>query len=163
MSRLLRNPVYIGAVNWHGQLPCGEQEAIVDSALWQQVNAWLGPRTNGRHRRRERLEALLRGLLYCEPCQSPMVPTCTRKNHRQYRYYVCLEAQKQGWASCPSKSLPAHRIEEAVWQQIRERGLAAEQSAGRQALEALVERIDFDGRSGRVTIRLRPAEAEGSR
>jgi hypothetical protein len=90
-----------------------------------------------------------------------MIPTCTRKNHRQYRYYICLQAQKQGWATCPSKSLPAHRIEEAVWAQIRERGLVVTEDAGGQTLAGLIERIDFDGRSGRVTMRLRAAEAAG--
>jgi site-specific DNA recombinase len=162
LSRLLRNPVYRGAVNWHGELQSGEQEAIVDSTLWQQVNALKGPRTVGRQGRRQRSDALLRGLLYCEPCQSPMVPSSTRKNNRQYRYYICLKAQKQGWALCPSKSLPAHRVEEAVWQQIRERGLAAAEEGGRQALEEIVEHIGFDGSSGRMTIRLRPVGAVGS-
>lgn len=49
----------------------------------------------------------LRSLLSCQPYQSPMVPTWTRKNHRQYGYY--MQAQKQGRATCPSKSLPALR------------------------------------------------------
>jgi hypothetical protein len=40
-----------------------------------------------------------------------MVATCRPKKDRAYRYYVCLKAQKQGWATCPSKTLAAERIE----------------------------------------------------
>ncbi|MDA8126638.1 MAG: recombinase family protein, partial [Deltaproteobacteria bacterium] len=39
------------------------------------------------------------------------------------RYYVCLNAQQKGWASCPTKSLNAHEIESAVVEHIR--GLGA--------------------------------------
>jgi site-specific DNA recombinase len=117
------------------------------------VNAMLGPQNTGSTCRHERSNALLRGLLYCQACQCLMTPTTTRKHSREYRYYVCLQAQKQGWATCPSKSLPAHRIEAAVWQQLREHGLATEEN--RQALEQLVEHIDYDGRNGRVSVRLR--------
>src|SRR5262249_11859521 len=36
-----------------------------------------------------------------------------------YRYYTCSQAQKCGWASCPSKAVPAGQIEKLVLQQIR--------------------------------------------
>lgn len=157
LERLLRNPIYIGAVNWHGELKTGEHAAILDATVWRRVNALLGPGGTGRPYRRERLEAPLRGLLYCQTCQSLMVPTFTRKQNRQYRYYVCLKAQKHGWATCLSKSLPAGGVEEAVWQQVREHGLTTEEIASRQALEGIIERVDFDGRSRRVTVRLRAA------
>jgi site-specific DNA recombinase len=46
----------------------------------------------------------------------------TRKGSQRYRYYVCSGAQKRGWQSCPSKSLPAAQIEELVLRQIRQLG-----------------------------------------
>jgi site-specific DNA recombinase len=157
LERLLRNPVYIGAVNWHGELRAGEHQPIIDSGLWHKVNTILALQSAGSARRRERSNAPLRGLLYCQACQSSMAPTTTQKHSRQYRYYICLKAQKQGWATCPSKSLPAQTVEAAVWQQLRERGLAAEEN--QQALEQIVERIDYDGRNRRVTVRLRAMAA----
>lgn len=42
----------------------------------------------------------------------------TNKNGRLYRYYVCLNAQQRGWSSCPSKSLNAQEIENAVVEHI---------------------------------------------
>jgi site-specific DNA recombinase len=46
----------------------------------------------------------------------------TRKGSRRYRYYVCSSAQKRGWQSCPSKSIPAAQIEQLVLEQIRQMG-----------------------------------------
>jgi site-specific DNA recombinase len=48
-----------------------------------------------------------------------MIHTYTNKNGKLYRYYVCLNAQQRGWASCPSKSLNAQEIENAVVEHIR--------------------------------------------
>ena len=38
---------------------------------------------------------------------------------RRYRYYVCTQAQRRGWKSCPSKSLPAGQLESYVMDQLR--------------------------------------------
>jgi site-specific DNA recombinase len=53
-----------------------------------------------------------------------MIPTYTVKGGagKRYRYYVCLQAQKKGWHSCPSKSVPAGQIEQFVIDQIRRIG-----------------------------------------
>jgi site-specific DNA recombinase len=46
----------------------------------------------------------------------------TRKGHQRYRYYTCVNAQKRGWQSCPSKSIPAAQIEQLVIGQIQQMG-----------------------------------------
>jgi site-specific DNA recombinase len=43
----------------------------------------------------------------------------TRKGGRRYRYYTCVQAQKSGWQSCPSKAIPAQPIERLVVEQIQ--------------------------------------------
>jgi site-specific DNA recombinase len=49
-----------------------------------------------------------------------MTHTYTAKNkNKQYRYYVCSKAQKQGWSTCPTKSLPAAEIERFVVERIK--------------------------------------------
>ena len=63
--------------------------------------------------------AILRGLIYCEPCGCAMTHSTVRKNSKKYRYYVCQKAQKQGWDTCPTKSLNAYEIENAVISQFR--------------------------------------------
>ena len=43
----------------------------------------------------------------------------TKKGNIQYRYYVCLRAQKRGWHTCPSKAIPAAEMERLVVEQLR--------------------------------------------
>src|SRR5262249_54725402 len=99
----------------------GEHVGIIDPDVWQRVQTIL--RRNGASGgalARNRFGALLKGLLRCQPCQRAMVPSITtRSDSRRYRYYVCTGAQKCGWASCPSKAVPAGQIENLVVQQIR--------------------------------------------
>lgn len=68
--RLLRNPMYKGAVNWHSELQAGEQESIVEAALWQRVNTMLAAPT-GTEPQRHGSEAPLRGLRYSQPARVP--------------------------------------------------------------------------------------------
>lgn len=55
---------------------------------------------------------LLTHLLHCKACRTFMIHTYTlkHKTHR-YRYYLCSNAQKRGYASCPTKSINAQAIE----------------------------------------------------
>jgi site-specific DNA recombinase len=46
----------------------------------------------------------------------------TRKGGLRYRYYTCVHAQKNGWQSCPSQSIPAQPIEQLVVEQIQRLG-----------------------------------------
>src|SRR5262249_21038180 len=43
----------------------------------------------------------------------------TKNGSKRYRYYVCSGAQKRGWHTCPSKSIPAAEIEQFVVDQIK--------------------------------------------
>jgi len=117
---LLGNMTYIGKVNYRGAIYPGEHMAIIDEAIWQRVQGLL--KRNGRAGGREtrnKYGALLRGLLWCQPCGCTMSHAYTQRGERRYRYYVCGRAQKQGWDSCPTKSLSAGEIERFVLDRIR--------------------------------------------
>jgi len=120
LSRLLSNIIYIGKVNFKGTVYEGEHKAIVDEKLWRDVQRCLRRNgNNGGRKVRNKYGALLRGLLYCIPCEAAMTHTYTVKNNRRYRYYVCTRAQKEGWDQCPTKSLPASEIEGFVVDRIK--------------------------------------------
>lgn len=117
---LLTNPTYVGKVKHNGSIYAGEHEAIVDEKAWQRVQKLL--RRNGTTRgraTRNKHGALLRGLLWCASCDTRMTHSYTRKSKKLYRYYICTQAQRGGWDSCPTKSIPAGEIERFVVDRIR--------------------------------------------
>jgi site-specific DNA recombinase len=119
--RLLTNVAYSGLVKYKDEVHPGEHPAIVDPGVWQRVQALLACNCRaGKAPVRNQVGALLKGLLRCVPCGCAMTPTHSAKNGtKRYRYYVCSSAQKRGWSTCPSKSLPAGEIEQFVVDQIR--------------------------------------------
>jgi site-specific DNA recombinase len=121
LYRLLTNVAYVGKIRYKTEVHHGEHPAIVDVDVFQRVQARL--QRNGRTQGapvRNKFGALLKGLLRCVPCGCAMTPTHTTRNGtKRYRYYVCSGAQKRGWDTCPSKSIPAAQIEQFVVEQIK--------------------------------------------
>ena len=152
LTTLLTNVLYRGKVVYKDEIFEGEQPALVDEAVFERVGKLMrmNGSTGGRHVR-GRFGALLKGLIRCTPCDSAMVHTQTLKNGtRRYRYYVCSSAQKRGWHSCPSKSIPAGEIEKFVIDQIRSIGkdpvLVAETlEEARLEAQARIQSLETEG------------------
>jgi hypothetical protein len=101
-----------------------------------------------------------------------MTPAHVTNGNRRYRYYTCSAAQKKGWHTCPSKSLPAAALERFVLEQVATRAadgtvgssswpaLAPHEQARR--LRRIVARIDYDGSCNQVAIMLKPAALAGT-
>jgi site-specific DNA recombinase len=120
LYRMLTNVAYLGKVRYKDEVHEGEHPAIVSDELFQRVQDAL--RHNGRtggKMVRNKYGALLKGLLHCAACGCGMMHTYTSRGKRRYRYYVCMEANKKGWDTCPTKSLPAGEIEQFVVDRIR--------------------------------------------
>jgi site-specific DNA recombinase len=166
LRRLLTNILYTGAIRHKGQSYPGEHAAILAPGTWERVQKLIAhPAPPARGRLRNKHLALLGGLLWCESCAARMVYSYSGKNDRRYPYYVCLNAQRKGWAACPAKSLPARAIEESVVGQMREahggifKSPAWEEiDRARQveAIQKIVERIGYDAASRLVSIRFHP-------
>lgn len=120
LYQLLTNITYLGQVRYKTEVHAGEHAGIVDRGVFQRVQAVL--QRNGRSGGalvRNKYGALLKGILHCGSCNCAMIHSYTAKANRRYRYYVCLNAQKRGWHTCPTKSVPAAEIERFVVDQIR--------------------------------------------
>jgi site-specific DNA recombinase len=134
LYHLLTNVTYVGHVRYKQEVHAGEHAAIVDPAVWKEVQATLkrnGPDVSPPVR--NRYGAFLKGLLHCVPCACAMTPAHSARNKtRRYRYYVCCNAQKRGWSVCPSKAVPAAEIEQFVVERIQ--GVANDASMLRAAL-----------------------------
>jgi site-specific DNA recombinase len=97
--------------------------------------------------------------LYCDACGTPMVHTYTVKGARRYRYYVCLTAQQRGWDVCPSKSLPAQRVEDSIVERIR--SLGEDPRIAAETARKVHEQIEASSRE--ASVELRTAEKELTR
>ena len=119
LNYLLMNETYIGRVRHHDTSFEGLHDAIIDAETWERAQHLL--RRNGRTKgsvTRNNYHALLKGLLRCKACDAPMTHTACTRGQRQYRYYVCVKAQKRGHASCPTKTVKAESIEQAVLEKL---------------------------------------------
>jgi len=157
LHQLLTNVAYVGKVRYKDEVHAGEHKAIVDAKMFDRVQSLLqrNGRSGGRGVR-NKYGALLRGVISCATCNCAMSHSYSSKGSRRYRYYVCNQAQKQGWQSCPSPSVPAGDIERFVVNQIRCAGrdpeliretLAAARRQAEEQMEALAaERAGLRGR-----------------
>jgi len=117
---LLTSRTYLGLVTHKGTAYHGEHPAIIEKAVWEKAQAVL--KRNGHTagaQVRNKHGALLKGLIHCSCCRCSMGHSYASKAGKRYRYYVCLSAQKKGWDTCPSKSVPAGQMERFVMEQIK--------------------------------------------
>ena len=108
-----------------------------------------------------------------------MTPSHTTKNGKlRYRYYTCCSAQKKGWKTCPSKSVPAGPIEAFVIDRIRCIGrdpdlLNEVLAQARVQVEGQIAELESEERGlqkelaawqkdvGHLSARFQPGEASG--
>jgi len=120
LYKLLTNPILVGKITHKDKVYDGLHPRIVDEKVFNQVQQVLARNgRNGGADVRNKYGALLKGLLRCKPCGCAMAHSYSSKGATRYRYYVCCHAQKKGWKSCPSPSVPAEQIEQFVVEQIR--------------------------------------------
>lgn len=120
---ILTNAIYTGMVDHKGTLYSGQHDRIIDQDTWDRVHETLRRnRADNGASLKNKFGALLRGLLFCVPCGTPMVHSYTMHKSKRYRYYVCYNAQQQGWKNCETKSVTAQAIEAAVLDSIRRIG-----------------------------------------
>ncbi len=138
LYNLLTNRIYVGKVDYGGQVYEGEHDRIIDDATWNRVQGAL--HRNGRRGGRNignKYAALLKGLVRCGTCDVGMVHTYVSKKSRLYRYYVCVKAHQRGWAQCETRSVSAPVLENAVLEQLR--GIGRNPAMLREVLRQLSE------------------------
>lgn len=117
---IIKNPYYIGKVGYHGQLYQGDQERIVSDEIFQKAHQILADN------RRERKVAgitsnvgLLNSILRCKACSSTMYYIYSMKGKNKYYYYLCMNAQKRGYKSCPTRLVAAQVMENRFMEFLR--------------------------------------------
>lgn len=157
---ILTNVLYAGFIRCKKELVPAQHQAIVDQSVFNQVNEILQAHKRGPQLRlKQAQDALLKGLLHCEPCGRAMAATYAKKGQASaIRYYVCRSDQKRGTAICPGRSVSANLIERAVIQGVRgmqPQVIGREAIISRTYLESVIERISYNGATGRVSLALK--------
>ncbi len=120
LYRLLTNRIYLGEITHKGTIYPGEHKAIITREQWDKVQAILAK--DGRSRAadmKQKTPSLLKGIIRCGNCGTSMGMTYSKKNGKQYRYYLCHHASKFGYSTCTVKCISAGKIEDAVISQLR--------------------------------------------
>jgi hypothetical protein len=119
--------------------------------------------------------------LKCKACEAAMIHSAANRGNRQYRYYVCIKAQKRGHEVCPTRSVNAQAIERALLERLRQLPIDHKAMAASPIAEAaklfqvdsttdpaaaedlpaqeqarlirlLVDRVEYDGRTRQLAI-----------
>lgn len=122
LQHMLNNRLYIGKVEFGGQIYAGQQPAIIDEETFNQCQKLLAAnRVERKPFKHSECFGLLSQLLKCKHCGARLFHTYSMKNQNtKYRYYVCSSAQKRSYSTCPNRSIPAHIIEAEVIEKLRE-------------------------------------------
>ena len=147
LAHLLKNRFYIGEVVYRGDIYRGEQEPILDRALFETVQAKLAAQAIERRCRLRGSPALLTGRLFDER-GNRMSPSHTNKGGARYRYYVCQAVlQKKPQPAGSIGRVPAAEIEALVITALRNHLQASGTEAQslpdneRELIEHHVERV----------------------
>jgi site-specific DNA recombinase len=117
---ILKNPIYIGKVRYHGQIFEGEHDGIISKTNFEKVGNLLSKnRTTSKETDHTRTPSMLRGILHCSSCGSIMVKIYTKRKIKKYFYYKCLNAIKNGRHKCSNKPIPASKIDEFVVSHVK--------------------------------------------
>jgi site-specific DNA recombinase len=121
VSRMLRNPIYVGQMTLGKERCRGEHAALVDPETFEHVQrmlSGLGPnvRFGGVNH-----EYVLRGLLRCSLCGHDMIPVSTpKRSGTSYRYYRCPAQGRKGAGACAAGYVSAAAIERFVVDRLAE-------------------------------------------
>lgn len=122
LYRLLNNRVYLGeAVHKNKSYP-GEHDAIITKKAWEKVHSILQRDQRKRsNMARDDSPALLKGILFCRHCGRAMTTSHTKKKGgKRYQYYLCMNASKNSYDSCPIRNVSAGEIDGIVFDRIKQ-------------------------------------------
>jgi DNA invertase Pin-like site-specific DNA recombinase len=93
--KILSNPIYVGEIHHKGNIYAGQHQAIIEKALWDEVQGRLSENLKGHERsRRARKPTLLSGRVVDESGDA-LVASHATKGKVRYRYYVSKALQHE--------------------------------------------------------------------
>jgi site-specific DNA recombinase len=156
LAYLLKNRFYIGEVVYRGDVHRGEHEPILDSTLFEAVQAKLAAQAVARRCRLRGSPALLTGRLF-DNRGNRMSPSHTNKDGARYRYYVSQAVlQRKPVAAGAIGRVPAAEIEVLISAALRRHLQANGTDAfdgDRELIERHVKRVTLAGKHIQLQLR----------
>lgn len=161
---ILKNMVYTGRVVSNGEIYPAEHEAIIPIETFNKVQSLL--KENRPHNNVARLKhvGLLTKMFYCKACQKSIFYSYVRKKNYNYTCYICVEAQKRGYAKCPTGYLNGQRTEEIVVNCLRslvkdkrldpDRWNLLTVQDKREIFQSIVTKVEYDANAHTLHITL---------
>jgi site-specific DNA recombinase len=117
---MLQNRIYRGEIVHKGTAYRGEHVAIVDEALWAEVQRTLQGHRVERRATVTKSDALLAGLLFDAEGEA-MTPTHAVKKGTRYRYYVSrrLMVGTANKSVCDGQRIPGANLEDLIIRRVR--------------------------------------------
>jgi ElaB/YqjD/DUF883 family membrane-anchored ribosome-binding protein len=151
VTRILRNPLYVGTVQWGDSRQDNAHEAIIDKAQFNRVQRKLDEtrRTNHNHRYARGRTYPLKGLVRCG-CGAMLTPKSATTRGQIYHYYSCTRQNHLGTGvGCKAPMIPAEALEQAVMDRIINLGTHDEDrgkvvKAAMAAVESETRKLDSD-------------------
>lgn len=117
-STLLSNERYIGVYKFAEVRIDGGMPAIIDRALFEEVQEKVRRRKEVAGRRRDFAEYLLTGKLFCAKCGAPMVGISgTSKSGNLHYYYICKTKREQH--ACNKLNVRKEAVEREIALQLK--------------------------------------------
>jgi site-specific DNA recombinase len=127
ISRILRNPIYVGLISYNGETFKGTHEPIRDQATYRRILESLerNNRRNGNGKSKaKQYDYLLQGLVLCGYCGGKMVPrTSMGRGGNPYHYYICSRADKTAGLDCRQNYLDAVEADRHVLDYVKQLAL----------------------------------------
>jgi site-specific DNA recombinase len=107
---ILRNPIYIGKIQWNESMYNGVHQPLITEAVFNKIQEIFKNRKY--YRDYKVINGLFKGVLICGSCGSAMIPNYTRKkNSQSYFYYRCISTTNA--SSVPNCKNKYIRMEDA--------------------------------------------------
>jgi site-specific DNA recombinase len=156
LAHLLKNRFYIGEVVYRGDVHRGEHEPILDSTLFEAVQAKLAAQARARRCRLRGSPAILSGRLF-DDRGNRMSPSHSNKGGARYRYYVSQAVlQRKPLAAGAIGRVPAAEIEVLISAALRSylQANGTDALAGdRELVERHVERVTLSRKHIHLQLR----------
>lgn len=152
LGYLLKNRIYIGEICHKDQNHPGEHEAIVDSAVFEVVQAQLAGNLQTHYAIRSASDSLLMGKIF-DDRGNTMSPTYSIKGKQRYRYYVSRAfTQKRTGDIGTLHRVPAQEVEAKVIEALRSVRPALAEPADDKSILQMASRITIG--KGKIVVTL---------